>query len=41
MLLPFPCGVNDGFSLVSKLGRELPVRGHHLCSRMNLLAIAG
>src|SRR5208282_547173 len=40
MLRPFPRCAYNGLRLVSKVCRELPVRGHHLSRGMNLLAVA-
>ena len=41
MLRPFPRCANNSLGLVSKVCRQLPVRGHHLSRRMNLLAVTG
>src|SRR5206468_380409 len=41
VLGPFPRSTNHSIRLVSEVGCQLPVRGHHVSGRMNLLAIPG
>jgi hypothetical protein len=40
MLTSFPRRPNNGFGLVSKVCRQLPVGGHDFSGRMNLFAVA-
>src|SRR5208282_5338677 len=39
MSRPFPCCAYNRLGLVSKVRRQLPVRGHDLSRRMNFLAV--
>src|SRR5208337_2530660 len=41
MLKPLMGGADNGFGLVSEVGGELAVRGHHLSRRMDFLTVAG
>ena len=41
MLEPFARGADDGFGLVSEVGGELAMRGHHFTGRVNFFAVAG
>ena len=40
MLKPLMRGADNGFGLVSELGGELAVRGHHLAGRENFFTVA-
>src|SRR5258708_4896439 len=40
-LRPFLRCANDSVGLVSKVCRQLPVRGHHFSRRMNFFTVAG